>query len=99
MELTVGQIWVIKFIKIRTFYGSLFSKFRNSSGTSWEPSCAFRGGLRHLKALEHHLFFKVFVNAGLMYFEALDEPLGAHLGSFLARSGPRMDAKITPKVD
>ena len=59
----------------------------------WEPSWVFRGCLARPwtpKNLEKPLVFKVFVNAGFRYFEALGGPLGpilAPLGPIWSQEG------------
>ena len=54
-------------------------------------------GLGSPKTLKKQLFFKVFVDAGFRYFEALGGPLGPILGLW-GRSGTKKAPKIGPQM-
>ena len=62
------------------------------------PSEAVLDGLGPPKTFNNRGFFKVFANAGFRDFEALDGPLGAHLGPSWADLVPKWVPKWPQKL-
>ena len=67
-------------------------------GSLLGPSKAVLDGLGTPKTIKNYVLFEGFANAGSWDFEALDGPLGAHLGPSWAHLGPKIIPKMAPNV-